>query len=174
MCTHLSYYFDELRKISDLNEVLNYSNIMIFADHSLFINCGGGSVKVDGNNYEEDLNKEGPSDFASTSTWGYSSTGLFVAKDNGQFIASNVFGLNVTGPDYYKSARVAPQSLNYYGLCMRKGSYKVRLHFAEIMFSNNETFSSLGKRVFDMSIQVSNKGKREVFYIFIANMQIFH
>lgn len=121
--------------------------------HSLFINCGGGSVKVDGNNYEEDLNKEGPSDFASTSTWGYSSTGLFVAKDNGQFIASNVFGLNVTGPDYYKSARVAPQSLNYYGLCMRKGSYKVRLHFAEIMFSNNETFSSLGKRVFDMSIQ---------------------
>ncbi|CAI8593283.1 unnamed protein product [Vicia faba] len=33
------------------------------------------------------------------------------------------------------------------------GNYNVKLHFAEIMFSNDRTFSSLGRRIFDVSIQ---------------------
>ncbi|GKE86713.1 probable LRR receptor-like serine/threonine-protein kinase, partial [Tanacetum coccineum] len=36
---------------------------------------------------------------------------------------------------------------------MRKGSYKVRLHFAEISYSGDMTFRSLGRRYFDVSIQ---------------------
>ncbi|KAF5478526.1 hypothetical protein F2P56_005077, partial [Juglans regia] len=34
-----------------------------------------------------------------------------------------------------------------------KGSYKVKLYFAEIMFSDDQTFSSLGRRIFNVSIQ---------------------
>ena len=52
---------------------------------------------------------------------------------------------------------MAPLYLNYYGLCMLNGNYKVKLHFAEITFSDDNAFTSLGKRVFDVSIQVSNE-----------------
>ena len=48
-------------------------------------------------------------------------------------------------------------SLKYYGLCMRKGSYRVQLHFAEIMFSDDEKFSSLGKLIFDVLILVNEQ-----------------
>ncbi|TXG66675.1 hypothetical protein EZV62_007950 [Acer yangbiense] len=123
--------------------------------HSLFINCGGESITHDGNNYEEDLNIKGPSNFASTENrWAYSSSGIFFSNNEGaNYKTTNQYGLNVSGAGYYKTARLSPQSLKYYGLCMRKGSYKVKLHFAEIMFTDNETFSSLGKRIFDVLIQ---------------------
>lgn len=76
-----------------------------------------------------------------------------MGEDNTPYRAQNTFSLNVTG--IYETARVAPLSHRYYGLCLRKGSYKVKLHFAEIMFSNDQTFSSLGRRIFNVSIQVS-------------------
>ncbi|KAB2616053.1 LRR receptor-like serine/threonine-protein kinase [Pyrus ussuriensis x Pyrus communis] len=61
--------------------------------------------------------------------------------------------LNITGPDLYRTARIALLSLKYYGLCMLKGNYKLRLYFSEIMFTDDQTFSNLGKRLFDISIQ---------------------
>jgi hypothetical protein len=129
--------------------------ILRSTDHSLFINCGGSSEIVGDNEYEEDTDPKGAADFASISEkWGYSSTGTYIFA-LGAYIATNSYGLNVTGEDFYQTARLAPQSLKYYGLCMLAGSYKVQLHFAEIMFSNNQTFSSLGRRIFDISIQVS-------------------
>ncbi|KAL9403759.1 hypothetical protein Peur_000731 [Populus x canadensis] len=122
--------------------------------HSLFINCGGTSETVGDNVYEDDTTAGGAADFASLSErWGYSSTGTYIGTDNGAYKATNSFGLNVTGEGFYQTARLAPQSLKYYGLCMLAGSYKVQLHFAEIMYSNNQTFSSLGRRIFDISIQ---------------------
>ncbi|KAJ6298225.1 hypothetical protein OIU76_019378 [Salix suchowensis] len=122
--------------------------------HSLFINCGGSSEIVGGNEYEDDTTPGGAAEFASLSErWGYSSTGTYIGNDNGAYRATNYFGLNVIGEGYYQTARLAPQSLKYYGLCMLAGSYKVQLHFAEIMFSNNQSFSSLGRRIFDISIQ---------------------
>ncbi|KAJ6753885.1 PROMASTIGOTE SURFACE ANTIGEN PROTEIN PSA [Salix purpurea] len=122
--------------------------------HSLFINCGGSSEIVGGNEYEDDTTPGGAAEFASLSErWGYSSTGTYIGNDNGAYRATNYFGLNVTGEGFYQTARLAPQSLKYYGLCMLAGSYKVQLHFAEIMFSNNQSFSSLGRRIFDISIQ---------------------
>ncbi|KAJ6301641.1 hypothetical protein OIU77_015866 [Salix suchowensis] len=122
--------------------------------HSLFINCGGSSEIVGGNEYEDDTTPGGAAEFASLSErWGYSSTGTYIGNDNGAYRATNSFGLNVTGEGFYQTARLAPQSLKYYGLCMLAGSYKVQLHFAEIMFSNNQSFSSLGRRIFDISIQ---------------------
>ncbi|KAJ4843181.1 hypothetical protein Tsubulata_016362 [Turnera subulata] len=122
--------------------------------HSLFINCGGPRVAFAGNEYAEDLTAGGPSNFASESErWAYSSTGVYMNNEKADFRAGNAFGLNVTGGEVYQTARLAPQSLRYYGLCMRPGSYKVKLHFAEIMYSHDQTYSSLGRRIFDISIQ---------------------
>lgn len=109
-----------------------------------------------GNQYEEDLSLLGPSNFISSSEkWGCSSTGVYMDNENADYIATNKFSLNVAGPEFYQTARLAPISLKYYGLCLMKGSYKVQLRFAEIMYSNDQTYSSLGQRIFNVSIQVS-------------------
>ncbi|KAK0598968.1 hypothetical protein LWI29_001149 [Acer saccharum] len=76
-----------------------------------------------------------------------------MGNEDANSLATNEFDLNVTGADYYKTARLSLESLKYYGLCMRKGSYKVMLHFAEIMFTDDQTFASHGRRIFDVSIQ---------------------
>uniref|UniRef100_M1B2P2 non-specific serine/threonine protein kinase n=1 Tax=Solanum tuberosum TaxID=4113 RepID=M1B2P2_SOLTU len=127
---------------------------MSIADHSLFINCGGGRITYEGNDYEEDLTTRGPSYFfSSPDRWAFSSSGVYVGLANVSYIATNRFLLNISGADFYNTARLAPNSLKYYGLCLRGGSYRVRLHFAEIMFSNDSTYSSLGRRIFDVAIQ---------------------
>ncbi|XP_040362505.1 probable LRR receptor-like serine/threonine-protein kinase At1g53430 isoform X2 [Rosa chinensis] len=120
--------------------------------YSVFINCGGGRMKFNGNQYEEDLSPEGPSDFISSfEKWGYSSTGIYMGKEKADYTATNTSPLN--GSPIYQTARLSPLSLKYYGLCMLKGSYKVQLHFAEIKYSDNGTFTDLGQRIFDVSIQ---------------------
>ena len=123
------------------------------ADHSLFINCGGRKAKWEGNEYEEDKNEKGASCFFSdpSEKWAYSSAGEFVGRKEAAYLAIND---NIT-EKIYSTARLAPSSLRYYGLCLQKGSYKVRLHFAEIQYSGDNTFSSIGRRIFDVSIQVS-------------------
>ncbi|MFS7984232.1 putative Malectin domain-containing protein [Helianthus anomalus] len=73
-----------------------------------------------------------------------------MGNENAPFVASST---NVTGGDIYRTARFSPTSLRYYGLCLRTGSYKVRLHFAEISYTDDMSFSSLGRRFFDISIQ---------------------
>ncbi|KAF4386870.1 hypothetical protein F8388_006825 [Cannabis sativa] len=124
--------------------------------HSLFIDCGGPGMDVDGNKYELDLNQGGPASFFTSPSekWAYSSTGVFVGNENLPYITSTNSSLNGASK-FYETARLAPQSLKYYGLCLREGSYKVQLHFAEIMFFNDQSFSSLGRRIFDISIQGS-------------------
>lgn len=113
-------------------------------------------MSFEGNEYEDDLNKEGGSHFSSVSEkWAYSSTGVYMGKSEASYLATNTFSLNVSGPDFYQTARVSPLSLKYYGLCLRRGSYKVKLYFAEIMYSDDQTSSSLGRRIFNVSIQVS-------------------
>ncbi|KAI4321801.1 hypothetical protein MLD38_035141 [Melastoma candidum] len=121
----------------------------------LFINCGGGTVTYEGNNFAEDTSTYGRSNFFWTGNWAYSSMGVFIAIDNASYIANSPLpSLNMTGySDLYKTARLSPSSLRYYGLCMKEGSYKVRLYFAEIQYTNDETFYSLGRRIFDVAIQ---------------------
>jgi hypothetical protein len=127
------------------------------ADYSLFINCGGDTMNLEDNEYEQDLNPEGAAHFSSSlEKWAYSSTGVYTSNEDASYIVKNTFSLNVVGPGFYQTARVAPLSLKYFGLCLRKGSYKVKLYFAEIMYSGDQTFSSLGRRIFDVSIQVSS------------------
>ncbi|XP_071717092.1 probable LRR receptor-like serine/threonine-protein kinase At1g53440 [Rutidosis leptorrhynchoides] len=118
--------------------------------YSLFINCGGTTLDFDGNEYQQDLTSEQSYFYPSGERWAYSSNGVYLNNDNAPFVATTT---NVTGGDLYRTARLAPTSLRYYGLCLRTGSYKVRLHFAEIMYTDDNTFSSLGRRFFDISIQ---------------------
>uniref|UniRef100_A0A6N2LG11 non-specific serine/threonine protein kinase n=2 Tax=Salix viminalis TaxID=40686 RepID=A0A6N2LG11_SALVM len=120
---------------------------------SLFINCGGGPVPFNDDTYVEDSTAGGPASFFFLEgEWGFSSTGFYLDSTiTSPFLAKNDFNLNVK--DVYETARLAPQSLKYYALCLATGKYKVQLHFAEIMYSNDQTYTSLGRRIFDISIQ---------------------
>ncbi|KAM7271963.1 hypothetical protein ACFE04_031177 [Oxalis oulophora] len=53
----------------------------------------------------------------------------------------------------HKRARLCPVNLTYYGYCLKKGSYKVKLYFAEIVYNDDSDYSSSGKRIFDVYVQ---------------------
>jgi hypothetical protein len=131
-------------------------SIQIYSDSSLFINCGGKSVVVDGTTYKDDSSQIGTSSFglSDDGKWAYSSTGDFVGNENADYIARNTSKLTLAHPELYTEARLSPLSLKYYDLCMENGEYMVKLHFAEIVFTEDHTYNSNGKRVFDVFIQV--------------------
>ena len=98
--------------------------------------------------------------YYTSQNWAFSSTGNFMDnnRDDDIYIQTNTSAIsNVPALDahLYTTARVSPLSLNYYGLCLYNGNYTVKLHFTEIVFTNDNTFSSLGKRIFDVYIQVA-------------------
>ncbi|MED6106715.1 hypothetical protein PIB30_007038 [Stylosanthes scabra] len=124
--------------------------------YALHINCGGKQVTSNGNiTYDEDTQEAGPArSFRSGSNWAVSNTGHFF--DSGlvdYYTWSNTSKLAMNNAELYKDARVSALSLAYYGFCMGNGSYTVNLHFAEIIFTDDQTYGSLGRRVFDIYIQ---------------------
>ncbi|KAJ8633388.1 hypothetical protein MRB53_026724 [Persea americana] len=121
--------------------------------YSLFINCGGKDVTVGNQEYEEDPSELGPSNYFSTDRWAYSSTGDYSDNDKAPYRLTNTSMLKIANPDLYVTARLAPLSLKYYGLCLQNGNYTLQLHFAEILFTDDQTYSSNGRRLFDVSIQ---------------------
>nr|XP_034915523.1 probable LRR receptor-like serine/threonine-protein kinase At1g53430 [Populus alba] len=127
---------------------------------SLYINCGGGGTVFDGKEFEAD---SATSNYYSAprNNWAYSCSGDFGSKtyDSTDYIK------NVECEDcdpartlLYNSTRLCPLSLTYYGFCLFKGNYTVKLYFAETVYQNDEDYSNLGKRVFDVYIQ----GKKEL------------
>lgn len=106
---------------------------------------------------EGDESPGGPAYFFSLpEKWAYSSTGAYIGVGKRvDYKITNKIHSNETYPEIFRTARIAPLSLKYYGLCLRNGRYKVKLHFAELMYSDDRTFSSVGRRIFDVSIQVS-------------------
>lgn len=138
--------------LTDTTEI----SIQLYSDPSLFINCGGRRVVIDKTTYKDDSSQIGTSFFALSDDgkWAYSNTGDFVGNENADYIARNTSKLTMAHPELYTEARLSPLSLKYYGLCMENGEYMVKLHFAEIVFTENHTYSSNGKRVFDVFIQV--------------------
>ncbi|KAG6685400.1 hypothetical protein I3842_12G110200 [Carya illinoinensis] len=125
----------------------------------LHINCGGISVRVNDIVFVADKDLGGPSNFylAQDGDWLSSSTGQFMhdERPKQEFILSNLSRLTTNTPDteLYMTARFSPLSLTYYAFCLESGKYTVRLHFAEIVFTDDETYSSLGRRIFDVYIQ---------------------
>ncbi|XP_068667298.1 probable LRR receptor-like serine/threonine-protein kinase At1g53430 isoform X2 [Aristolochia californica] len=123
-------------------------------NYEIFINCGGPKLNIGDREYEADVQSRGPSVFYSTGKWGYSSTGDFVGESKASYIASNISTVASSEvPALYQTARLAPLSLKYYGFCLLEGNYTVGLHFAEIEFTDNETYSSIGRRLFDVYVQ---------------------
>ncbi|KAL6991289.1 hypothetical protein U1Q18_009406 [Sarracenia purpurea var. burkii] len=127
---------------------------------SLNVNCGGNDLTVKENNqevvYEGDGKVEGGTAkyYRSINNyWGLSSTGDFM--DDNDFLNARftefVPSTNISG--LYSTARIAPISLTYFRYCLENGNYTVSLHFAEIKFTNDNTYSSLGRRIFDIYIQ---------------------
>ncbi|KAL5707372.1 hypothetical protein ACHQM5_018277 [Ranunculus cassubicifolius] len=125
---------------------------IIWIDYNVFINCGGSRISFEGDEYEEDLEKKGSATFFSSEKWAYSSTGDFGGWEEANFIEPAYANL-IDEKNIYTTARLSPLSLKYYGLCLRQGSYKVKLHFAEIMFTNDEYNNTRGRRIFDVYIQ---------------------
>ncbi|RWR96267.1 putative leucine-rich repeat receptor-like serine/threonine-protein kinase isoform X1 [Cinnamomum micranthum f. kanehirae] len=118
---------------------------------SLHINCGGEKVTINGvrgsTTFSADQDLE---------NWAFSSTGDFFinSRETDNYIASNIFRLSMPDFSLYTRALLSPLSLTYYGLCLLNGNYTVKLHFAEIMFTDDKTYSILGKSMFDVYIQV--------------------
>ncbi|XLU27394.1 hypothetical protein S245_063460 [Arachis hypogaea] len=124
--------------------------------YSLHINCGGKIITYNGNiTYDEDSQEAGPAkSLRSGSNWAVSNTGHFFDSGISDYYTwSNMSKLAMNNAELYMDARVSALSLTYYGYCMGNGSYTVNLHFAEIMFTDDQTYSSLGRRVFDIYIQ---------------------
>ncbi|WJX67811.1 hypothetical protein P8452_52247 [Trifolium repens] len=126
--------------------------------YSLRINCGGKLITYNESlTYDDDSNEIGPASFRRTaSNWALSNTGHFFDRNNSLVdysTWSNKTNLSMKNAELYMNARVSPLSLTYYGFCLGNGNYTVNLHFAEIMFTGDQTYSSLGRRIFDIYIQ---------------------
>ncbi|RWR96280.1 Protein kinase domain-containing protein [Cinnamomum micranthum f. kanehirae] len=128
----------------------------------LYINCGGEkeNAPVNGTNrsatFTEDQEPGGASKYVqSRERWAFSSTGNFLddSQDHDNYIGQNISRLTMPDSQLYTKARLSPLSLTYYGLCLLNGNYTVKLHFAEIMFTDDRTYKSIGKRIFDIYIQ---------------------
>jgi len=96
------------------------------------------------------------------SNWAISNTGFLLDANNekearSSYQVQNISRLSMSDDEakLYSTARISPLSLTYYGFCLANGNYTVKLHFAEIMFTDDNTYKSLGRRVFDVYIQVS-------------------
>lgn len=130
---------------------------ILATDTNFSIKCGGSEVTTpDGMVYESDNSISGtaPTSFyvSRTEKWGVSNVGLYV--DRIATTASQVTGTNT--PELFKSARISPGSLRYYGLGLVNGPYIVSLQFAEMLLKdpNSQTWESTGRRIFDIYIQV--------------------
>ena len=117
-------------------------------------------MTVDRTTFEADTDSAGPSFwFQSRTNWGFSSIGYFLDNSSIEdpYITRNSSTLTVANPELYMNARLSPISLTYYAFCLVNGNYTVKLHFAEIMFTNDNTYSSRGRCLFYVYIQVPSQ-----------------
>nr|XP_011470949.1 PREDICTED: probable LRR receptor-like serine/threonine-protein kinase RFK1 isoform X1 [Fragaria vesca subsp. vesca] len=126
----------------------------------LHVNCGGNDITVKENKesilYLGDGGIEGNAAenfFNDDHYWGFSSTGDFMDDKGFQNSRYSVSVASSNHSELYTTARRAPISLAYFHYCLENGNYTLSLHFAEIQFTNNQTFTSLGRRIFDIYIQ---------------------
>ncbi|KAJ0018455.1 hypothetical protein Pint_10290 [Pistacia integerrima] len=132
---------------------------------SLHINCGGEDVIINNTWYEgdkfPDTEKGAILNYNNGTKWGFISTGDFMDDDNkydenNKYILSTDSTSSMRFPKLYSTARATPLFLTYYAYCMEKGNYTVNLHFAEILFRDDEVpFHKVGRRIFDIYIQES-------------------
>ncbi|CAN7127248.1 unnamed protein product [Brassica rapa subsp. narinosa] len=152
------YFYSVSNTMMDRGFVSNTSddgdNRSIVDQRSLHINCGGDNVVITNSShkitYQADNNETKAATNQHFENWGVSSTGYL---PNDIYIITPTFALPENSPAFYKSARQSAQSLVYYAFCLENGAYNVKLHFMEIQFSNEEPYSRLGRRIFDIYLQ---------------------
>ena len=130
-----------------------------FTDSSFAINCGGPSITSSstGTVYEEDEATLGPASYNVTDTirWAVGNLGSFGENNNATYISNSQSQFtNTLDSELFQSARLSPGSLRYYGLGLQNGNYTISLKFAETAFEYGQTWRSVGKRVFDIYVQV--------------------
>uniref|UniRef100_A0A6N2KFE7 non-specific serine/threonine protein kinase n=1 Tax=Salix viminalis TaxID=40686 RepID=A0A6N2KFE7_SALVM len=135
-------------------------NLNLFRSSSMGNNSGGKDITINENkttlSYEGDGQVEGGAAkyfVNDKSFWGFSSTGDFMDDYDYQNTRYTVSLGSSTIPELYLTARIAPISLTYFHYCLENGNYTVNLHFAEIQFTNDHTYNSLGRRIFDIYVQ---------------------
>ena len=143
-------------------DIVTYCLIIIVDSSCLHVNCGGSDLTLTQNKtkilYQGDGEAEGGAAkyyLKHNAYWGFSSTGDYMDDNNFQNTRFTVFVPTSNLSDLYKTARIAPVSLTYFHACLENGKYTVNLDFAEMRFTNDETYNRLGRRVFDIYIQVS-------------------
>lgn len=129
-----------------------------FADSDFAIKCGGPQITSSNRIvYERDNVTLGPASYFVTNTrrWAVSNVGYFSGTNNPQYtrFSSSQF-VNTLDSELFQTARLSASSLRYYGLGLENGNYTVRLQFAETAFPDSSTWRSLGRRIFDIYIQV--------------------
>ncbi|CAF1704535.1 unnamed protein product [Brassica napus] len=150
--------------INHIAKHLIYLLFMLSALYGLHINCGGDELTVNGNKYEAD--RLDSTFYDSRTGWFSSNTGHFLDDERSPKVPTiwtNTSELKIAEPSLYTDARLSAISLTYYAFCLGDGSYTVNLHFAEIMFSDNETYSSLGRRFFDIYVQLKLQQRNDGF-----------
>ncbi|MFS7985993.1 putative Malectin domain-containing protein [Helianthus anomalus] len=129
-----------------------FSNRHMTATCSLHVNCGGNDLADRENEqsvlYEGDANVDGGAArlYKAARNWGLSSTGDLMDDNNFQ---NARYAESLQG----NTTRLSPLTLTYFSYCLENGEYSVKLHFAEIQFTNDSTYKSLGRRIFDIYIQ---------------------
>jgi len=133
----------------------------MLAASSFAVDCGSRrSISGSDNSiYQPDNANLGPASYYVTEapTWGVSNVGRFMDSQNGSYIiySSRQFQ-NTLDSELFQTARMSPSSLRYYGIGLDNGNYTVTLQFAEFDFEDMQTWKSLGKRVFDIYVQVGS------------------
>ena len=107
--------------------------------------------------YEGDNETLGPATYhvINTDRWAVSNVGYFSGSNNPQYSSYSISQITSTSDsELFRTARLSASSLRYYGLGLRNGNYIVILQFVETAIDNANTWKSLGRRVFDIYIQV--------------------
>lgn len=114
---------------------------------------------ADGTVYEAENTSLGAASFNVTSLnkWAVSNVGLFFNGESPAYVRNSLAQVTGTNtPELFQTSRISPGSLRYYGLGLQNGPYTVNMLFAETVFKDRstQTWESLGRRVFDIYIQV--------------------
>ncbi|KAJ8751960.1 hypothetical protein K2173_000706 [Erythroxylum novogranatense] len=120
------------------------------------IKCGGPQITSStGTVYEMDNETLGAATYHVTDThsWAVSNVGYFTGTNNSQHKISSSSQFTSLDSELFQTARVSASSLRYYGLGLENGNYSVTLQFAETAIPDDNTWKSLGKRVFDVYVQ---------------------
>ncbi|KAF3788382.1 putative LRR receptor-like serine/threonine-protein kinase [Nymphaea thermarum] len=150
---------------------------VLIADSSFHIDCGSkSSTSFEGTNFEKDGGVVGAATFfvSQSEAWAMGSTGAYLdnADVSDDYTATNSSILSIPDAEVYTTARHSPLSFKYYGLCLWDGPYTVTLYFAEIMFTDDKNFSSLGKRVFDVNFHNHGRSLQKCFASYTKTIQV--